>query len=191
MLIKLHVAHGERIATESSIVLGRNNMNNGTGHSASLSSRGFLAPILTGGILAGAIDLTFACTYNYLVNGTPPLRILQAIASGWLGMDAFQNVYPAAVIGFLSHFGILIVAAAMYYAASRRLSMLREHAIPSGIAFGIAIYATMHLIILPLSAAPPFKPKWFSMAADFSVHMLLLGPAIALAVRYFDRRAAR
>jgi uncharacterized membrane protein YagU involved in acid resistance len=166
-------------------------MNTGTGHSASLSSRGFLAPILAGGILAGAIDLTFACTYNGLMNGTPPLRILQAIASGWLGMDAFQNVYPAAVIGFLSHFGILIVAAAMYYAASRRLLVLREHAYLSGIAFGIAIYATMHLIVLPLSAAPPFKPSWIGRISDFSVHMLLLGPAIALVVRHFDRRVAR
>lgn len=151
----------------------------------------FLAPILAGGLTAGAIDLGFACTWNYFMSGVPPVRILQVIASGWLGRDAFANAYPAAIIGFVSHFGILLVAAAMYYAASRRLAVLREHALPSGIAFGIAIYATMHLVVLPLSNAPAFKPQWISRIADFSVHMLLLGPAIALAVRHFDRRAAR
>lgn len=155
------------------------------------SARGFLAPVLTGGILAGAIDLTFACTYNGLVHGVTPVRILQTIASGLLGMNAFQAVFPAALIGFVAHFTILIVAAAMFYAASRRIELLRRHAYWSGVAFGIAIYATMHLVVLPLSAAPHFKPSWPGRITDFSVHMLLLGPAIALSVRHFDRRAAR
>ena len=158
---------------------------------ASTPAGGFLAPVLAGGILAGAIDLTFACTSNGLKSGVSPVRILQTIASGLLGMDAFQNVFPAAVIGFVAHFTILIVAAGMYYAASRRLPLLREHALPCGIAFGIAIYATMHLIVLPLSAAPHFSPSWLGRTLDFSVHMLLLGPAIALTIRHFDRRAMR
>jgi uncharacterized membrane protein YagU involved in acid resistance len=106
-------------------------------------------------------------------------------------MDAFQNAWPAAAIGFVAHFTILIVAAAMFYAASRRLALLREHAYLSGAAFGVAIYATMHLIVLPLSAAPAFKSSLQGMLSDFSVHVLLLGPAIALAVRYFDKRAMR
>lgn len=166
-------------------------MNTESRQPAASPARGFLAPVLTGGILAGAIDLTFACTYNGLKSGVSPVRILQTIASGLLGMDAFQSVFPAAVIGFVAHFTILIVAAAMYYAASRRLPLLREQAVPCGIAFGIAIYATMHLVVLPLSAAPAFKPSWLGRTLDFSVHMLLLGPAIALSVRHFDRRAMR
>jgi hypothetical protein len=150
----------------------------------------FAAPILTGGVLAGALDLTYAFTYHGL-HGIPPTRILQSIASGLLGMAAFDQAFPAALIGFAAHFLILIVAAAMYYAASRRLPVLTRYAYLSGMAFGVAIYCTMNFIVLPLSAAPHFKGTLPQTASDFAVHALLLGPAIALSVRFFDRRALR
>lgn len=156
----------------------------------SASSRRAAVPILTGGILAGAIDLTFAFTYHGL-HGIAPIRILQSIASGLLGMAAFDQAFPAALVGFVAHFVILIVAAAMYYAASRRLRVLTQHAYLFGMAFGAAIYCTMNFIVLPLSAAPHFKSSFPQIASDFAVHVLLLGPAIALTVRYFDRRASR
>ncbi|HEY6984666.1 MAG TPA: hypothetical protein VH375_01180 [Rhodanobacteraceae bacterium] len=149
------------------------------------------APILAGGILSGAIDLTYASTYHGLVNGITPIRILQSISSGLLGMAAFDQAFPAALIGFVAHFTILIVAAAMFYAASRRLSFLTRHPYVSGMAFGVAIYCTMNFIVLPLSAAPHFKHTLPGTLSDFSVHVLLLGPAIAMSVWYFDRRAAR
>lgn len=164
-------------------------MNTMAGPLASSSLRHHLAAILSGGLLAGAIDLVFAFTYHGLVSGARPTQILQAIASGLLGREAFRSTFPAAAIGFAAHFVILIIAAAMYYAASRRLTFLRTHAYLSGMAFGIAIYCTMNYIIVPLSAAPAFKWSLPQVISDFSVHMLLLGPAIALAIRYFDKTA--
>jgi uncharacterized membrane protein YagU involved in acid resistance len=150
-------------------------------------SRNWLAPVLGGGILAGAIDLTYACTYHGLVSGVPPLRILQSIASGLFGPNSFQMGYMSAAVGFVAHFFILIVAAAIFYAASRRLAFLREHAYVAGMAFGVAIYCTMNYVVLPLSAVPHFKTTTVSTLSDFAVHVLLLGPAIALVGRYFDR----
>jgi hypothetical protein len=150
-----------------------------------------LAPILTGGVIAGAIDLTFACVFNGIRSGISPVRILDIIASGVLGKAAFDGGAAVAALGFAAHFFILIVAAAIYYAASRRLALLRSHAYLSGMAFGAGIYATMHLVVLPLSAAPVFKFAWVPFVCDFAVHVLLLGPAIALAVRHFDRAATR
>ena len=154
-------------------------------------SRNWLAPVFGGGILAGAIDLTYACTYHGLVSGVPPLRILQSIASGLFGRDSFQMGYASAAVGFVAHFFILIVAAAMFYAASRRLAFLREHAYVAGMAFGVAIYCTMNYVVLPLSAVPHFKSTTVGALSDFAVHVLLLGPAIALAVRHFDRAHPR
>jgi uncharacterized membrane protein YagU involved in acid resistance len=154
-------------------------------------SRQWIAPVVCGGVLAGAIDLTFACTFHGLVNGVAPIRILQAIASGLLGRDAFEMGYPSAAIGFAAHFLILIVAAGMFYAASRRLAVLRERAYASGMVFGIAIYLTMNFIVLPLSRAPHFKATTIGTLSDFAVHVLLLGPAIALTVRHFERAGAR
>jgi hypothetical protein len=156
----------------------------------SSSRRPYLAPILTGGILAGAIDLFYAFVF-YGAQGVAPTRILQSIASGLLGRDAYASILPAVPIGIGAHFFILIVAAAMFYAASRRIAFLRQHATAIGMLFGVAIYCSMHYIVVPLSAAPQFKSTLASFLTDLSVHVLLLGPAISLAVRYFDRRSSR
>ena len=166
-------------------------MNTLAAEAATPSSRRYVAAILCGGALAGALDLAYAFTYHGIVSGVVPTQILQAIASGLLGREAFRSTFPAAAIGFIAHFTILIVAAAMYYAASRRLDVLRRHAYLSGMAFGVAIYCTMNFIVVPLSAAPQFKTSVPQVISDFAVHLLLLGPAIALSVRYFDRAASR
>ena len=83
------------------------------------SPQRWLAPVLGGGILAGALDLTYACTYHGLVNGIPPIRILQSIGSGVFGSASFHMGATSAAVGFFAHFIILIVAAAIFHAASR------------------------------------------------------------------------
>src|SRR6476661_4396675 len=106
-------------------------------------SRNWLAPVFGGGILAGAIDLTYACTYHGLVSGVPPLRILQSIASGLFGRASFDMGATSAAVGFFAHFFILTVAAGIFYAASRRFAFLRDRAYISGMVFGVGIYCTM------------------------------------------------
>jgi uncharacterized membrane protein YagU involved in acid resistance len=151
------------------------------------SPQRWIAPVFGGGILAGALDLTYACTYHGLVNGIPPVRILQSIGSGIFGRASFDMGATSAAVGFFAHFFILTVAAGIFYAASRRFAFLRERAYLSGMVFGICIYCTMNYIVLPLSAVPHFKPNLVGALSDFAMHVLALGPAIALVVRHFDR----
>lgn len=141
--------------------------------------------ILLGGLISGSIDLAFAFTYNG-ARGFSPVAVLQSIASGWLGPDSFKDGAASAALGAVSHYFILTVAAAIYLATSRRMVLLTRRTIICGMLYGIAIYVFMHLVVLPLSAAPKFKFSWTSTISDFSVHMLLLGPAIALAVRKYS-----
>jgi uncharacterized membrane protein YagU involved in acid resistance len=157
----------------------------------SAPSERWIAPILGGGILAGALDLIYACTYHGLVNGIPPVRILQSIGSGIFGRDSFQMGATSAAVGFAAHFFILIVAAALFYVVSRRFAFLRDRAYIAGMVFGVGIYCTMNYIVLPLSAAPHFKASTVGALSDLAMHVLVIGPAIALVIRYFDRRLAR
>ena len=147
--------------------------------------------VLAGGLIAGAIDLTYACTYHGLAHAIPPVRILQSIASGWFGRASFDMGAESAAIGFVTHFAILIVAAAIFEIARRQIAFLRERAYLAGMAFGVAIYLVMNLVVLPLSAAPHFNASMPTRISDFAVHVLLLGPAIALCARHFDRAARR
>ena len=153
--------------------------------------RGSLAPVLTGGLLAGAIDLTYACTYHGFVSHVPPARIFQAIGSGLLGKASFEMGATSATVGFIAHFAILIIAAGIFNFARRRFAYLRDHAYLSGMIFGVGIWLTMNYIVLPLSAAPQFKSTLQGALSDFAVHVLLLGPAISLVAKYFDRTATR
>ena len=145
--------------------------------------------ILFAGVIAGSLDLAFAFSFHGLVSGVSPLRILQTIATGWLGMDAFKGGAAAAALGLVSHYGILIGAAALYFVALSRLRWMRGNAVLCGALFGVCIYAFMHVVVLPLSNAPPFRPSLLGTSADFAMHVLVLGPAIALTLRRFARLA--
>jgi hypothetical protein len=142
------------------------------------------AAILVGGLLAGALDITAAFVV-YGLRGATPLRILQSVASGLLGADAFKGGLGTAALGALLHFLIALVAAVVYYAASRKLGVLVQRAVVSGLLYGIAVYVFMNFVVLPLSAVAK-RPFVLELAlVILAVHMLCVGLPIALAVRRF------
>lgn len=146
------------------------------------SAASALRAILAGGLIAAAIDLAYALGFHGL-RGIKLISIPQSIASGLLGRDAYSGGTATAALGVALHCFILLVAAAIYYAASRRLPWLRTRVLAGGAAYGLAIYLFMHAVVLPLSAAPKFNSTSLGTASDLLVHVLLLGPVIALAVR--------
>src|SRR5207253_1453906 len=80
-----------------------------------------LTAILLGGLVAGALDFTFAVVAYH----APPLAIARSIASGWLGAAARSGGTRAAIIGVLSHFGLAVGMAAVYVATVKRLPALK------------------------------------------------------------------
>lgn len=138
--------------------------------------------VVIGGIGAGAADLAYAFAF-YGVRGIAPSRILQTIASGVLGVPAFSGGWPAALLGAVLHFSILLVAAALFLAASRRLKWMTSSAFAAGAVYGVAIYFVMNAIVVPLSAAPALRHTALGICSDFAMHVLVLGPIIALAAR--------
>ena len=88
-----------------------------------------------GGLIAGILDITTA-----FIRWRPPVRLLQGIASGLLGPRAFQGGWGTAVLGLALHFFIAFSAAAIYYAASRKLAFLRQRAVVWGLFYGIHVH---------------------------------------------------
>jgi hypothetical protein len=147
-----------------------------------------LAAILCGGAIAGAFDLTYATVF-YGLRGVRPIRVSQSIASGLLGPKAYDGGLRTALLGVLLHFVIAVGAAAVFYLLSRKVTALIEKPVLFGMLYGAAIYFFMHFVVLPLAANPRFRTTTFSVAtvSDFAVHMILIGPSIALAARRFSR----
>ena len=104
-----------------------------------------------GGLIAGVLDISDALLF-YGFRGVPPQTLLQGIARGLLGARAMQGGWPSALLGLALHFLIALTATAIYYAASRRLRMLRERPFVSGILYGVAVFLFMNIIVVPLSA---------------------------------------
>ena len=149
--------------------------------------KSFLASLL-GGLVAGALDITYACLYSYLRRGTSPATILQSVASGVFGQSAFAGGTRMVVLGGIFHFLIAITAAVVYYLASRLLRFLTTHAVICGILYGVCVYLFMNFVVLPLSAIP-FKMTypWPSLIGGLLIHMFGIGLPISLAVRWGSR----
>lgn len=149
-----------------------------------MRSRSALSAVLLGGLVGGAFDITYACTFYGLRNGVSPVRVLHSVAAGLLGKASYEGGWATAALGLFLHFFIAISAAAIFYLVSRRLTFLTRYAVISGILYGAIIYAVMNLVVLPLSALPhkvSFPPD--VLISGLLVHMFLIGLPIALFAR--------
>lgn len=137
--------------------------------------------------LAGAAGATGDLAYALLFygwKGVPAERILQSIASGLLGAAAFKGGAATAALGLALHYGIVIVAAFVFWLVARRRAWLRDEPITAGLLYGVAIYAVMNFVVLPLSAYPfPMNFPLLRTATGLLAHMVLVGLPIALLTR--------
>jgi Na+/alanine symporter len=140
-----------------------------------------LLAIVVGGMLAGSLDLGSAfVTYG---GGVP-----RVIAAGLLGPTAVHGGIGTYVLGIALQFFIATSAAAVYYAASRKLGFLREHALVCGLFYGIAVFLVMNLIVVPLSALHGRGPfQLAGLIQGLLVHMFLIGLPISYSVRQFAK----
>lgn len=137
--------------------------------------------ILWGGLIAGAIDITYALGFS-AARGVPPMRILQSVASGLLGSPAYQGGAGTAALGLILHFVLMLIIAAIFYFASTRLRFLVEHPVWWGALYGFVVYWVMNLVVLPLSAFPS-EVKFVPVVVITSliVHAFGIGVPIAWA----------
>ena len=149
-----------------------------------------LLAIFWGGLLCGVFDIAYAFA-EWALRGVPPIRILQAIATGLLGPASFRGGMATAALGLSLHFLIAFGAATVYYSASRFLPLLTREAVICGMLFGIAVYCFMHYVVIPLSRIRrrPFDVVYDSI--EIVEHMLLVGLPIALATRKFGGQPLR
>jgi hypothetical protein len=149
-----------------------------------------LLAIVLGGFAAGVLDILYAFVMANL-RGNSGARVLQAIASGLLGKDAYQGGAAIHVLGFALHFAILQIAAAIYLVAACNLQLLQQRYVVSGLLFGILVYLTMNFVVLPLSAVPftiRYTPQ--VLLQGFVSHALLVGLPISACLHYFMARSA-
>lgn len=164
-----------------------NTMAIATGQRASLRP---ITAILAAGAAAAVLDIIDPIIFHGL-RGVPPIAILQSIATGVLGRAAYQGGAASAALGMALHTFILVVAAAIYYLASRRAPVLVTRPLLCGPLFGLAVYGFMRFVVLPLSATTvKHDPSLPAMANMLFAHLFLVGLPIAWIVAKAPLRPA-
>ncbi len=145
------------------------------------TTRSPFLPIAVGGFIAGTLDLTQA----FILFGR---RVPLVIAAGLLGKQAFHGGAGTYVLGVLLHFFIATSVAAIYYAASRKLTFLTEHPLVCGLFYGMAVELVMSYIVLPLSALQSTGPySLHDVLLGLVVHMIVIGLPVAYSIRRFAK----
>jgi hypothetical protein len=144
--------------------------------------------VLAGGLVAGTLDIVYACVFWGLKRNVPVQRILQSVAAGLLGEASFEGGGRTAALGLALHVFIALSMAVVYYLVARRWSLLWQRPLLCGAGYGLLLYGIMNYVVVPLSAAGRGGSKdllWITLS--IAVHVLLIGIPIAI----FARRALR
>jgi len=157
-----------------------------TGHRSRIQT--VLLTVVSIGLIAGTLDLSDAIIYSH-IRGVTAERVCQYIASGLIGTRAFSTGTKSAVLGVILHYFIAISWTAIFYVLSRRLAILTRHPVLSGLAYGLAVYLFMNLIVVPLSAVPRPKgpPSLVSRVNGVLAVMLCIGLTISLLVSWWSK----
>jgi hypothetical protein len=145
----------------------------------------------------GCLDLTSAVVIT-IASGSKPTRMLQGIAASVLGPQSFEMGAATAILGFAMHFLVALSATLVFYLASRRWPAMLEHAILSGILFGVFWLLVMYRGVIPMLSAlrplyianAPKRPLPDIWPVPLLVHMTCVGLPISLAISRFGPRPA-
>jgi len=148
---------------------------------AEAGGRGRLRAILLAGAAAGTFDIT-AAFVTWAPKGISPVRILQGVASGLLGAKSYRGGAATAVLGLGFQYLIATTAAAVFFAASRRLPVLTRRPFLFGALYGVGVYLVMYRIVMPLSRVHRSPFSWSATAIAVATHIVCVGIPIALVI---------
>jgi uncharacterized membrane protein YagU involved in acid resistance len=145
--------------------------------------------ILLSGLVAGTLDITAACVTAWIQSSVTPPRIFKYIATGVLGAPALTAGAGTAALGLLLHYVIATGWAVLFYLVSRKVGLLINHAVTSGLLYGLVVYGLMNFVVVPLSLVPARRtsPPLSARALQAAILMVCIGLPIALIVRRFGR----
>ncbi len=145
--------------------------------------------ILITGFIAGTMDITGACISAYVSSGLSPVFILQYVASGALGKEAFTGGAVTAFAGLLIHYFIAYSWTILFFLAYPKLSFLRSNKFIVGILYGAFVWVMMNQVILRIAGMVPGTPIHITKAAiGMLILMICIGLPVSLgADKYYNR----
>ena len=129
-------------------------------------------------LVAGTLDILFAMILT-VVFGREIGNMLRYVGSGPFPA-AIDMGTAGAIVGLLTHFGLIAIMAAIYAIAAQQRPALLKKPIQWGVLYGLATYVAMNLIVVPLRFDAPLPPSARAIATQLFAHVVLVGIPIAL-----------
>jgi hypothetical protein len=147
--------------------------------------KSLLRSILIGTLIMGTLDaIVWHVIVVSLLGGQPLITLYQYIASGALGMSAFEGGIPTALLGLFFHYVVAFAVTAVFMLAADRIPLLRRYAIPASLLYGFGVFIVMNMIVTPLSLTPelpaPTMPELIMAILD---HVIVVGLPLGIIVR--------
>ena len=148
------------------------------------TSRNAAAIIVLGTLVAGTLDIAYAIGFWAIRAGVAPMRILQSVAAGVLGNASFSGGPGSASLGLALHYLIMFAMVGACFLLARRWPPLRRRPLLFGAIYGLALYAVMTYVVVPLSAAGTSPEDSLWIGCSVAMHML-----VGVLCAWFARRA--
>lgn len=135
-------------------------------------------------LVSGTLDaLAAIIVFVFVLGQANVIQVLQTIASGVYGAEAFQMGLIGAFYGFVLHYIIAFGCSVVVYATYRLFPVFRDYPIASGLAYGGYVWVFMNFFVLPMTnvVQGPFSPG--VALTGFIWHMFLVGLPIVLITR--------
>ena len=152
--------------------------------------------VLLAALVVAAADLLDAIVvWVVIFQQSTVQRILQSIARGLLGQDAYRGGNATAALGLGLHILIALGWTLVFLALLLRWPRLRawmsstRGAVMAGLVYGAVVWLLMDCVVLSLSRArfvPPTVP-WFWI--QLATHPFVVGLPISLILRWGSRHA--
>lgn len=150
-----------------------------------------IVQIIKAGLLVGTLDILSAFTYYYIrTHETHFLGVFKFIASGIVGKanaDAGGN--GIILLGLGLHYTIALFFSIFFFLTYPYVRFMQENRFLTGIGYGLLIWMTMNLIVVPLSnvAARPFTIT--NALINIAILMVCVGlPLSLMASSFFGKR---
>ena len=145
-----------------------------------------LKPILLATLVCGALDIFFAMILTIL-RGKDIAAMLRFVASGPFP-DATHWGAAGSLLGLAVHFTLMAIMVTAYVLLAPKFPHNLDMPFRSGIAYGVATWAVMNLIVVPLRFPAAWPPTKLAIATQLFAHIVLVGLPTAYITRRYLRR---
>jgi uncharacterized membrane protein YagU involved in acid resistance len=146
-----------------------------------------ISTVLKMGLLAGTLDITAAIVILARMRAA---FVLQYVASGAFGKDAYTAGPHMIAFGLFFHYLIAMTIAMIYFLVFPRLSFLKTNRILNAVLIGLCAWLFMSLVVVPLSQIGPLKMTPEGAIKNIVILMVCIGTPISfLTSKYYKQIA--